>query len=142
MSNLSNLEPFERFIKAKGRILRAEADRTGPTSEVLALTFDLGRVLIRSSDQGLIVSEAKDRTALPEGMVSLDEEEPWWRLLGQPISAARPAGVEGGIEAAEGAPQPAAMLVLNLRFGEASNHSRIVCLEAIGRLLRISLDEA
>ena len=138
MSHLSTLELFESIITAKGRILRAEADSLGSTFEVLALTFDVGRMLIQSGDEGLIVSQAQDREALPEGLVPLDEEEPWWRLMGAPISAVWPAGVEDGVDATG----LTSLLVLNLRFREPSDHSRVICLEATGRLLRVSLAES
>ncbi|MFP6654642.1 MAG: hypothetical protein VCB25_03370 [Myxococcota bacterium] len=138
MSNLSNLDLLESIITAKGRILRAEADRTGPACEALALTFDVGRVLIQSGGDGLIVSQAEDREALPEDMVPLDEEEPWWRLLGEPISAAWPGGVEAGV----GAKGLSSLLVLKLQFRAPSDNSRVICIESTGRLLRVSLAES
>ena len=97
----------------------------GASVGVLALTFDVGRVVIAPADVGLDVSAAGDREALPAGLGSLDEEEPWWRLLGQPITAAWPGGVEEGV----GASGLGSLMVLKLRFREESENPRVVRLE-------------
>ena len=136
MSTLSGLEIFERIATSGGRILRAKADRSGGTSDVLALTFDVGRVLVRSGDDGLLVSHASERAAVPEDLMPLDEEEPWWRLLGQPVSAAWPGGVEEGV----GARGLNSLLILKLRFRAETDNPRVLMLEAAGRSVRVSLE--
>jgi len=136
MSKMADLENFERIVSAGGRILRAEAERTGATCEVLALTFDLGRIVIRSGDEGLSITQAADRGELPEELIALDEEDPWWRLMGQPLTAAWPGGVEEGV----GARGLNSLMVLKMRFREESDNPRILCLEAAGRSVRVSLE--
>ena len=136
MSTLSGLEIFESIVKSSGRILRAEADREGGTSEVLALTFDVGRVLVRSGDDGLLVTQAPDRADIPDELIALDEEDPWWRLLGQPATAAWPGGVEEGV----GARGLRSLMILKLRFREETQNPRILVLESTGRSVRVSLE--
>ena len=75
---------------------------------------------------------------LPDGLGSLDEEEPWWRLLGQPITAAWPGGVEEGV----GASGLGKLMVVKMRFREESENPRVVRLEATGSAIRVSLDES
>jgi hypothetical protein len=138
MSKESGLEVFERAVEARGRILRAEADQTGSTPGVLVLTFDVGPILIRPGEDGLLVEHVGDAAASPDGLDRLDEAEPWWRLLGQPLTAAWPGGVEEGI----GARGLGSLMVLKLRFREESDGPRIVRLEAAGRAVRVSLEKA
>jgi len=138
MSELADLEILESVVQAGARILRAEADRTGTTHEVLALTFDRGRIVIRSDDEGLTISRAADRGELPAELAVLDEEDPWWRLLGQPITAAWPGGVEDGV----GARGLHSLMVLKMRFRAESDNPRVLCFEAAGRSVRVSLEEA
>ncbi len=128
---------LERAAEARGKILRAEADRAGASVGVLALTLDVGRILVTPSDEGLVVSAVSDREGLPEDLGSLDEEEPWWRLLGQPITAACPGGVEEGV----GASGLGALMVLKMRFREETENPRVVRLEATGNAIRVSLDD-
>ena len=136
MSTLSGLEIFERIAQAGGRILRVEAEGTGASNQTLALTFDVGRVVIQSGDEGLAISTASEREVLPDELVGLEEEEPWWRLAGHPLTAAWPGGVEEGV----GAKGLNSLMVLKLRFREESDNPRILCLEAAGRSVRVSLE--
>jgi hypothetical protein len=138
MSNLSGLEIFERAVEARGRILRAEADYTDAAPGMLLLTFDVGRIAIRPHDDGLLIEPLEAGDAPPAGLESLDEHEPWWRLLGHPITAAWSGGVEEGV----GARGLRSLMVLKLRFREESDHPRIVRLDAAGHAVRVSLEEA
>jgi hypothetical protein len=137
MSNSSGLPVFERAVDARGRLLRVEADHTGVTPGVLVLTFDVGRIAIRPEEAGLSVEHVEDPAALPSGQESLEDVEPWWRLLGQPITAAWPGGVEEGV----GARGLGDLMILKMRFREKAENPRVVRIEATGTALRISLDE-
>ena len=77
-----------------------------------------------------------DRAELPGALGPLDEEEPWWRLLGQPITAAWPGGVEEGV----GARGLGSLIVLKLRFREENENPRVVRIEATGRTMRVGLE--
>ena len=137
MGDQSGLEIFERAVEARGRILRAEADQMGTTPGVLVLTFDVGRIAIRPGEEGLLIEHVGEAGALPAGLEALDDEEPWWRLLGQPLTAAWPGGVEEGV----GARGLGSLMVLKMRFREESDNPRVVRLEAAGRAVRVSIEE-
>ena len=136
MSMQAGLEILERAAEARGKILRAEADRSGFAVGALALTFDVGRVVMTSADDGIQIAGASEREALPGDLRGVEEEEPWWRLLGQPLTAAWPGGVEEGV----GARGLGSLMVLKLRFREEDNNPRIVLLESTGNLIRVSLE--
>ena len=137
MANETGFEFLERAAEARGKILRAEADRAGASVGLLALTFDVGRMVIAPTDEGLVVQPLESREQLPEGLGSLDEEDPWWRLLGQPITAAWPGGGEEGV----GAQGLGSLMILKLRFREENENPRVVRFEATGNAIRISLDD-
>ena len=132
------IEILERAVEARGRILRFEADRTGMVPGVLVLTFDVGRIVVRPGDDGLLVEQVADAGMLPGGLEEVGDEEPWWRLVGQPITAVWPGGVEEGV----GARGLGSLMVLKLRFREESDNPRTVRLEATGRTMRVSLEDA
>jgi len=136
MSIQTDLRVFERSVDARGRLLRVEADRSGATPRLLVLTFDVGRVLLRPTDDGLSAAIVEDRGALPTAIEPVDDEEPWWRVLGQPLTAAWP----GGLGEAEGAQASGPLLVLKLRFREESENPRIVSLESAGSAIRVALE--
>jgi len=136
MSIQTDLQVFERSVDARGRLLRVEADRSGATPRELVLTFDVGRVLLRPTDDGLSAVIVDERGTLPPGVQPIDEEEPWWRVLGQPLTAAWP----GGTEDAEGAQASGPLLVLKLRFREEAENPRIVSLESAGSAIRVALE--
>jgi hypothetical protein len=136
MSMSGDLEILERAAEARGRLLRVEADRAGAAPRVLVLTFEVGRILLTAGDEGLSVAHMEERSGLPGELSSLDEEEPWWRVLGQPITAAWPGGVEAGI----GASGLGSLMVVKLRFREEGDNPRVVVLEATGSAVRVSLE--
>ena len=133
----SGLELLERAAVARAKILRAEGDRAGASVGVLALTFDVGRIVITPSPAGLEIEHVEDAATMPDGLGALDEEDPWWRLLGAPLTAAWPGGVEEGV----GARGLGSLMVLKLRFREESENARVVQLEATGNSVRVSLEE-
>ncbi len=137
MSNPSGLEIFERAVEAGGKLLRAEARPGGGMPETLVLTFDVGRMVIRPGDDGLSIEHVEDSDSLPDGLEAIDEEDPWWRLLGQPVTAAWPGGVEEGV----GARGLGSLMVLKLRFRNETDNPRVICLEAAGASVRASLEE-
>jgi hypothetical protein len=136
MTMQEGLEIFERAADARGRLLRVEADRSGSTVSDLILTFDVGRIGVTPADEGLAIRHFADASELPAGLAALDEEEPWWRLLGHPITAAWPGGVEEGV----GAQGLSSLMVLKLRFREDSENPRVIRLEAVGKAVRVSLE--
>jgi len=124
------VEVFERAVAARGRILRVEADRADALPRILALTFDIGRVVLRPIGEGIAVEAVAEREALPGGLVPLDEEDPWWRVLGQPITAVWPLDD----------PKATAPGAVKLRFRESDQNPRVVAIAAAGPALRITLE--
>jgi hypothetical protein len=137
MSLQDDLALVERAAEGRGCLLRAEAMLAGSTLKALALTFDVGRLVIQPDVDGLSIRHATDREALPGDLAALDEEEPWWRLLGQPMTAAWPGGVQEGV----GASGLGSLMVLKLRFREAEENPRVVVIEATGASLRVTLED-
>ena len=135
MASQASIDIFERAATARARILRVEADRADALPRILALTFDIGRILIRTGDGGIRAEVVADRAALPPGLVALDEEDPWWRVLGQSITAVWP--VEGEMGPLKTLPEVQA---LKLRFRESDQNPRIVGITAAGPALRVSLE--
>jgi hypothetical protein len=136
MDSSSGLEILERAAEARGQILRVEADRTSGAPGMLVLTFDVGRIMIGPGERGLRIEHVGARGALPEGLESLDEAEPWWRLLGHPLTAVWPGDAAGG----EGARGSGETSVLKLRFREPDANPRIVRIEARGEGVRAVLE--
>ncbi len=136
MSMQEGLAILERAAQARGKILRVEGDRAGSILGRLLLTFDVGRVHLGAGEDGIEIEVLADPTRVPPGLGPLDEEEPWWRLLGQPLTAAWPGGVEAGV----GARGLGSLMVLKLRFREQAENPRIVVVEATGTSLRVGLD--
>ncbi len=138
MSTQGDLKIFERAVEARGRLLRVEADRSGATPRQLALTFDVGRILVRPTADGLSATQVEERAGLLSTLEPLDEEEPWWRLLGQPLTAAWPGAPTGEAVGAQGS---VFLGVLKPRFREEAENPRIVVLEAAGAAVRVSLEQ-
>lgn len=136
MSMQAGLEILERAAAARGKLLRAEGDRAGSILGALVLTFEVGRVVMTSADDGIQTAAVAERDALPGDLGGLEEEEPWWRLLGQPITAAWPGGVEEGV----GARGLGSLMVLKLRFREEEENPRVVLLESTGNSIRASME--
>ena len=89
------MDLFERTAGAGGQLLKVDrmppVGSTEPDRAVsFLLTFDIGRILV-SADPGrgsLVATSIPDADAMPTGLVSASEEEPWWRLLGAPLARA------------------------------------------------------
>jgi hypothetical protein len=91
---------------------------------------------VRPTADGLSAMLVEERGELPSSLEPLDEEEPWWRLLGQPLTAAW----QGTTGEAAGAQGVGFSSVLKLRFREQTENPRIVVLEAAGAAVRVSLE--
>ena len=135
MASQASVDIFERAATARGRILRVEADRADALPRILALTFDIGRIVVRPADGEIRAEVVDDRVALPPGLVPLDEEDPWWRVLGQPITAVWPVESEAAPVRTQ-----TRLEALKLRFRESDQNPRIVGITAAGPALRVSLE--
>jgi hypothetical protein len=76
-------ELLAEFVRAGTRLLRVEAH--GPRE--LSLRFDRGELQVRIEDGGLAL-ELGGAAPLDESSEPLDEADPWWAVLGQPLAGA------------------------------------------------------
>ena len=125
------IELFERAASGGGQLLRAElasGSGSGQRTSVLLLTFDVGRVLVRAEPAtgGLVVEHVETSEKVPDGLVDASEEEPWWRVLGQPIVGAWPLDDQGA--------------ALRIQFRADDQNPRRVTLEARGGQVAIGLE--
>lgn len=84
-------ELFERAAGARAQLLRVQrlGEAGGEASAAgFVLTFDVGRILVAADPRtrSLKVEPFEDEAA---GLAMAAEEEPWWRVIGNPIVAAR-----------------------------------------------------
>ena len=85
------MELLKRTAGAAGQLLRVETQFEGPSGDELSgllLTFDVGRVVLRadSASDSLVEQYLEAGDSQPVDWVIADEEEPWWRVLGSPLS--------------------------------------------------------
>lgn len=120
----SPIELFERAAAGGAQLLRVEQ-----CGSILALTFDVGLITIEPGAAGsLLVAHPEGREEMPEPLRSLDEEEPWWRLLGNRLTAV------SSTDPGESANQ------LRLRFREAADQPRTVSVTSSGRAVLARLE--
>jgi hypothetical protein len=108
------------LVAGQARLLRAESD----DPRALSLRFDRG-VLRAALVDGALELELGGATPLAEDAAILDEDDPWWTVLGHPLCGAwsRRDG-EGRRQA------------LELQLRPDGENPKIVVLEARGMLLR------
>jgi len=82
-----------QVIERKGRLLRVTQDRAGAGPGLLAFTFDVGTVRVGMSG-GSLTAEARP-VGEGEAAINVDEDDPWWTVLGNPLTKAQEH--EGGI---------------------------------------------
>ena len=126
----TQVDLLERVVNGGGVLLRVEAriSRGGGTASALLLTFDVGRLFLSvEPGSGELSSAALEKAEDgPEGLVDACEEEPWWRVLGSPLS---------GVVAE--APGRAA---IRLQFRSADQQPKFVTLRARGASLQAVLE--
>jgi hypothetical protein len=114
-------EPLlEAFVVAAARLLRVESD----DPRALSLRFDRGVLRLAVVD-GALELELGGATGVGEDAAILDEDDPWWTVIGHPLCGAwsRRDG-EGRREA------------LELQLRPDGENPKIVVLEGHGLLLR------
>jgi len=116
------MEVLENAAAARTPLLRVEA---GP-GESLLLTFEAGPVLVRAEPRvGVLRAELIEpgNTAL-RGTAILNEEEPWWRLIGSPLFCATAIEEGGGVA---------------LQFRADTDNPRVVEIVSKGAILHVCL---
>jgi len=124
------IELLERAAEVQGTFLKAEqlleagGDPEPSRGPGYLLTFDVGRVLV-VADRGNACLAIRQVEALEEvaslRMASLEEEEPWWRVAGNPLSHVWP--IHSGEGAASASPETTGV---RLQFRNEGEHPRIV----------------
>jgi hypothetical protein len=86
-------DTLERVVRAQGRLLRVErVPLPGPAgaraSSALRLTFDVGILTLRPDQEGigLEVEIGRVANAGAEDFVSASEDDPWWAVMGSPLT--------------------------------------------------------
>ena len=94
------MELLERAAEAASPLLRVEQALAagGPELAGLLLTFDVGRIFLASDLSGKQVREQQvvSREDFPGALEIADEEDPWWRILGNPLTRVRGLQVGNG----------------------------------------------
>jgi hypothetical protein len=134
------MELLQSVAEAGGRLLRVQCYSEGG-SEVpelvsgLLLTFDVGRIMVWAESEStgeatesgeLTYMQVEDTEDLAGGLLILDEEEPWWRVLGSPLFRVRARRESPGVR---------------LQFRPDESNPRFIELNGEDRLVRISMDE-
>lgn len=139
------IELFERAAESKGRILRVERRAaTGHADDpqvglAFVLTFDVGLVLVGSDGAGgrLELAHVEDAAALPAGLEDLTEEEPWWRVVGNPLCGVWPNAPGDAAETNKGD----GLTSICLQFREDSENPKLIALRADSPGVRVSIRE-
>jgi len=139
-------ELFERAAEARGRILKAErmapanGDVDATFGQGYLLTFDVGRVWVgvELPTGRLDLSHLEVGQPVPAGLEDLIEEEPWWRVLGNPLCAAWPDAAGEGAQSAVGA-APGSVC---LQFREDDQNPKLIVLTATPDRVRVSVRES
>jgi hypothetical protein len=131
---LSGLELFQRAADARGQILgvqRLEGGGSESRSPGFLLTFDVGRILVRADPaRGALVAEhLQSREEEPGALKPAAEEEPWWRILGNPIT--RVWELDEGSDRVRG---------YRLQFRADADDPLVVVLEPEGGLVRAAVE--
>jgi len=137
------LDPVVRAAEARAKLLRAERlpgsdDGSPQRGRAFVLTFDVGRILVAAASNGvgLDTRPVDSRDGLPVGLEPVDEEEPWWRLLGAPLTEAWPgAAGASAVSTAGAAPDE-----LRLQFRESDENPRVVSLRLSGGAVLATLE--
>ncbi|MDG2335892.1 MAG: hypothetical protein P8Q97_16895 [Myxococcota bacterium] len=124
------IELLERAAEAQGTFLKAEQlvqagggddPSRGPG---YLLTFDVGRILVVADRSNACLVLRQIQAADEVGslrMASLEEEEPWWRVAGNPLVKAWPApSGEGAASASE------EISDVRMQFRQESDRPRVV----------------
>lgn len=105
------IELFERTATADGRLLKVEqlvepnASQEPGHGIGFLLTFDVGRILVvPDRERGCLAMRHLPSAAEELRLVSLAEEEPWWKVMGNTLTRVWPGGQGQGAVSSEADP--------------------------------------
>ncbi|MAI27182.1 MAG: hypothetical protein ACJZ7Z_06765 [Myxococcota bacterium] len=134
-----SIELLERAAETEARILKAEqlveqGSEPSPEEGVgYLLTFDVGRILVLPDSQNAClalreIKNAEDLEAIQ--LLSLAEEEPWWRVLGQRATRAWLGSQAEGALSSDSTPDQ-----VRLQFRPDTDNPKVISMEyADGRV--------
>lgn len=126
------MELLERAAEADARILRVDqlmesgAEPTPEQGIGYLLGFDVGRVLVLPDREKacLTLREISSDDEIAEiQLLSLSEEEPWWRVVGQSLTRAWPGAHGEGALSSEGDPDE-----IRLQFRADEENPKVISL--------------
>jgi hypothetical protein len=127
------MERFQQAADAQGRLLSVageSADAKSSSAAAFLLTFDVGRLLVRADAASGDVASVHLETSegLQGDWSELAQEEPWWRLVGNPIVRVWRADPDAGGGG------------LRVQFREDEENPRVIGIVAEGKSVRAFLD--
>lgn len=134
-------ELLERAAQTEARILKTEqlvesgAEPSPEQGIGYLLTFDVGRILVLPDSQNacLALREVKNAEEVEAiQLVSLSEEEPWWRIMGQRLTRAWPGAQGEGALSTGSAPDQ-----VRLQFRPDSDNPKIISLAYAGGRVQV-----
>jgi len=138
------IELFERVAEAQGRILKVDqlvaagGDPDPSRGPGYLLTFDVGRILVVADPQhDRLLVRAVESPAAVEAIrtASVEEEEPWWRVVGNPATRAWPGSDGEGATAASGDVRE-----VRIQFREDTENPRVVSLRYDAQAVRVGME--
>ena len=128
-----SIELLERAAETEARILKAEqlveqGSEPSPEEGVgYLLTFDVGRILVLPDSQNAClalreIKNAEDLEAIQ--LLSLAEEEPWWRVLGQRATRAWLGSQAEGALSSDSTPDQ-----VRLQFRPDTDNPKVISME-------------
>jgi len=141
----SGIELFERVAEARGRLLRvellvaADVEPDAAHGAGFLLTFDVGRLLVAADRaHGVLLVRAVTSPAEVESIkrIPLDEEEPWWRVAGNPLTRAWPGGGGAGAESGAGA-----LREVRIQLREDDENPKVISLRYDAGAVRVTQEE-
>jgi hypothetical protein len=127
------MERLQRAAETRARLLKAErlGSEMGGAVPGLLLTFEEGRLLIQietaSGEVHSVLLESRD--GLAEELFDAGEAEPWWRVMGNPLTRVWPGNDQRGN--AQG---------LRLQFRDDDDSPKVVALVPDGNAVRAFID--
>jgi len=123
------MERLEKVAEARSRLLRVEelGPGGGATTPGFLLTFEVGRLLVKTDPAtGEVQTEhIEGRDGLPGPIADAGEEEPWWRLMGFPLTRVARASGSGGVR---------------MQFREDDENPKVIVISPEAAEVRVFLD--
>jgi hypothetical protein len=125
---VSERQPIlEEMVESRPRLLRARVlpGRGRHAAEIL-LTFERSHLEVSAGTSGLRLQTNLEPEARPDDWVDVAEEDPWWTVMGAPLTEMWAARDEAG-----------ALQSLDLQLREAEDNPKVICLTQLRDGVRV-----